>query len=68
LGWKRQTPFRDAYFAGTHKKRHTLIAACDIDGFIVDTFDMVERETNANNTDETRGSGSCCYFGSSNEI
>ena len=55
--WSRrgQSPFRNAYFAGTHANRYTLIAACDLDGFVLEACETVEQQRNSSDTDETRG-------------
>jgi transposase len=47
--------FRDAYFNGTRNKRYTLIAACDIDGFIINACQIVPQQTSNDDMDETHG-------------
>jgi AcrR family transcriptional regulator len=48
-------PFRDAYFEDHNARRYSMIAACDVKGFIIETCETIEREHGANDQDETRG-------------
>jgi transposase len=50
-----QQPVRDAYFEDDNAKRYTMIAACDINGFIIDTCETIERERGISDKDETLG-------------
>jgi transposase len=54
--WFRRgrTPFRTAYFMG-HLRRYTMIAACDVKGFILGSCETVEREQGINDRNESRG-------------
>ena len=55
--WARRghTLFRDEYFATYNSKHYTLIAACNVNGFIIDASETVEHEANANDNDPSRG-------------
>lgn len=55
--WARRgiPPFRNGYLAEHHRKRYTFIGACDINGFIIEACDTVERESGANDNDPTHG-------------
>ena len=56
MWWKRgSSPWRNAYFAGSHSKRYSLIAACDINGFIVEACETVEHSRGQGDDDPTRG-------------
>jgi len=44
-----------AYFEEDFKKRYTLIGACDIQGFVIDACEIVERENGKDDKDKQRG-------------
>jgi hypothetical protein len=50
-----QTPFRDAYFAGSHGKRYTMMGACDIHGFILEACQIIQREDGSDDQDDSHG-------------
>ena len=40
-----QTPFCPAYLQSIHRRRYSLLAACDVDGFVIDACETVEQST-----------------------
>ena len=50
-----QSPFRPAYLQSAHGRRYSLIAACDIDGFVLEACETVDQSTGQNDNDPTRG-------------
>ena len=54
--WSKRglTPFRTVYFEGSHGFRYTLIAACDINGFIYEACEPIY-QSGSNDTDPTHG-------------
>jgi hypothetical protein len=55
--WSKKgvTPVFDAFFEEEFRRRYTLIAACDIDGFVIEACKLVEREHGKNDRDPDRG-------------
>jgi hypothetical protein len=52
----RTTPFRHhVAFQGSHDPRYTLIGACDVNGFIFESCDVVESQRGRTDRDETHG-------------
>ena len=47
------TPTASVPFTGSHGKRYSMLAACDMDGFIKETCEIVEREGIAGGTVDT---------------
>lgn len=62
--WSLQgiTPALDAYFDRGLGKRYTLIAAADINGFVMDACDIVEREHGDDDTNPFRGTVDTAKF------
>ncbi len=56
------TPVIDAKFEEDFRTRYTLIAACDINGFVVDACKIVERERSATDNDPDRGTVDSARF------
>ena len=56
--WSRRsvTPFRDAYFVGSHGRRYTMLAAGDWNGFIVEACEIIEQRRSNQDEDPERGS------------
>ena len=56
-GWskKGKPPVIDAFFEEDFRKRYTLIGAADINGFVVEACQIVEREHGKHDNDPTRG-------------
>jgi len=54
--WSKRglTPFRTVYFEGSHGFRYTLIAACDVNGFIYEACEPIY-QSGSNDTDPTHG-------------
>jgi transposase len=53
---KQKTPIRDAFFVGDNaSKRWTMLSACDVQGFILEACELVERETSSNDANPMRG-------------
>jgi transposase len=52
---KGVTPVLDAFFDRGLGKRYTLIAAADINGFVFDACEIIEREQSADDNDPNRG-------------
>lgn len=53
---RRKTPIRDSFFIGDdHRRRYSLLSACDVNGFIIEACELVEREYSPNDTSEMRG-------------
>ena len=48
------TPYLNPFFV-TRKQRYSMIAAADIDGFILEACSVIRRENSANDADLTRG-------------
>ena len=55
--WSRRcvTPFRDAYFVGSHSRRYTMLAAGDWNGFIVEACEIIEQRRSNQDEDPERG-------------
>ena len=55
--WSRRgvTPFRDAYFVGSHGRRYTMLAAADWNGFIVEACEMIEQRRSNQDENPERG-------------
>jgi hypothetical protein len=61
--WSKQsqTPFRKmAYYGPGFDPCFTMIAAYDIDGFILDACDVIERKRGKSDSDETHGTINKC--------
>ena len=53
---RRKTPLSRTFFMGENTRtRYTLLSACDVNGFIVEACELVERERSAKDADPTRG-------------
>ena len=54
--WSREgiTPVVESFF-GTHGKRYTMLAAGDINGFVTETCEVIEKKRSRNDSDPTRG-------------
>ena len=55
--WSKRglTPMRKVYFEGDRGKRYTMIAACDLDGFIYESCEIIFQATSSNDADPTHG-------------
>jgi hypothetical protein len=59
--WRRhwsvrgKTPFSDTVFTGSHGKTYTLLATCDLEGFIPEACKVVEQELGYQDNDPTCG-------------
>ena len=53
--------FATGYFDGSHGYSYTLIAACDINGFILEACETIQQKHNSSDKDPTRGTvdGEC---------
>ena len=50
------TPYRDtSYFTPVTTRRYTLLAVCNIDGFVLEACEKVEQKRDVYDTDPTRG-------------
>ena len=51
--WSRrgQTPFRYVYFNGIDDVRYTMLAACDIDGFLLEACEIIEPKRGPNDNE-----------------
>ena len=54
--WSRrgQTPFRYVYFNGIDDVRYTMLAACDIDGFLLEACEIIEPKRGPNDDEPVR--------------
>ena len=50
-----KNPFYRAPFHGSHDKRYTVLAACDVNGFVLDACEAVQHRTSTRDADPTRG-------------